>query len=141
MKKKSLNQTAMLLRKAIWLFAFASLVFSKDIFSSDFFAGLSENLSVLTTESKKEMPRQSGQNQSTPFPNSGEEKADCDSRSKHVEETIYSRNKRIVSEKAKAVNGLSYAVIYKIPEDDLFPNSFPNPANTCFAQLHRFSVF
>ena len=141
MKKTSLIQTALLFRKAMWLFVFVSLVFSKDITSADFFAGFSDHLTLTTAESKNEMPKQHGQNQSLPFSNSGEEKADWDIRYKNVDETIYSRSRRVVSEKAKALNSQSYAVIKIIPQNDSFPRNFPNPSNTCFASFHKFSVF
>ncbi len=141
MKKNYLARTALLFRKAIWLFVFVSFIFSNDVTSFDLFSNFSELLSPVTTESKKEMPRKADEKRSVPFSNSGEEKSDSNNKHKDLDETIYSKNRRVVLEKTKLVFNPSYAALNKSPENDPLSAYFPSSSNTCFASLYRFTIF
>jgi len=142
MKKTHLNQAVLLFRKAIWVFVFIGLLSFNYFSTPNIFAGIVDFLSLTATQSQQEPSKQTDPKKSIPFSNSNEEKSDSDTRNKEVDEKIYTRNRRLVSEKTKLVfTDLSYGVIKKIPKDDPFSRDFPKLSNTCFASLYRFSVF
>lgn len=142
MKNTLFSQSVLLFRKAIWLFVFMSIFFFKYTPATNFFAGFCEQLSLITAESQREISKQAGKNESIPFSNSGEEHSDSDTQNKDLQASNYSKARRIVSQKSKLFfNGLFYALIKQTPKDAPFPRYFSNLSNTCFASLHRFSVF
>jgi len=142
MKKIYVSQTVVLFRKVIWLHVFVSLIFLNYFPNADFFTAPVDSFLALSAKVQQEVPKQNDQKKSVPLCNPNEEKSDSEFRNKEVDVKIYSRNRRSVSEKAKLVfTDLSFVVLSKNPENDPFPHYFPNPSNTCFASLYRFSIF
>jgi len=142
MKKTYLYQTFRLFRKAIWFFVFISLLSLNYFPTTNFFTGLGEYVLRSSAESQRETPKQTDQKKSVPFSNPTEEKSDSDNRNKDLDETIYSKNRRLVSEKTEPVfKGYYCAVIKKILKDEPIPHYVSNASNTCFASLYRFSIF
>jgi len=142
MKKTYLNQLGPLFGKAAWFIVFLGLISLNYFPTTTFFVELGESLLLRSAKSQREISKPTDQNKSVPFSNPVDEKSDINNKHKDFDETIYSKNKRIVSKKTTLVfNHLSYAVLNNIPENDPFPRIFPNPSNSCFAPLYRFSIF
>lgn len=142
MKKTHLYQSALLFRKATWLFVFISLLSLNYFPAANFFTDFYKSVLLTSAESQMDLSKQADKNESVPYSNSGEEKSESDSQQKDLQPTIYYKSRRFVTDKTKLVfNNLSHVPIKRVPEKEAFPSYLSNLSNTCFASLYRFSIF